>query len=278
MRMRIVAGIIKYVVLAIILVFLLFPILWVLITTFKTNMEAYAFPPSFIPRNPTIQAYINLFTKNTAFFVYYANNFIISAMVTLFTVILALLAGYSLSRFRFPWSKWFVAGLLMSQMFPVISRMISLYDLLRKAGLLNTRMGLSLALTASILPFTAILMASFFDSVPREIEEAAFVDGAGRMQVLIQVVIPLVRPGILAVGIYSFLMAWDDYLHGVTLIQNDALRTLSTGIALRYLGDTSTDWSLVNTISIVGMLPMIVLFFFFQKHMIKGLVAGALKG
>ena len=278
MRTRLSANIGKYAILAVILVFLLFPILWVLITTFKTNMEAYSYPPTLIPNNPTLQSYVNLFTKNQAFFVYYLNNFLIAAMVTLITVVLAILAGYALSRFKFSWSKWFIAALMMSQMFPVISRMISLYDLLRRVGLLNTRLGLAFALAASVLPFAAILMASFFDSVPRDIEEAAFVDGAGRMQVLFRVVIPLVQPGILAVAIYSFLMAWDDYLHGITLIQNDALRTLSAGIAMRYLGDTSTDWSLVNTISVVGMLPMLVLFFFFQKHMVKGLVAGALKG
>ena len=271
-------SVVKYLLLAIILGFLLFPIYWVLITSFKTNMEAYSFPPTFMIRNPTIDAYLNLFFVQNHFFVYYKNNFIISGAVTLFTAILAIMAGYALSRFRFKWNKWIVAALLTSQMFPIISRMISLYDLLGRINLLNTRMGLSLALIAATLPFTAILMASFFDNVPKEIEEAAYVDGSGRMQILYKVVLPLVRPGILAVGIYAFLMTWDDYLHAATLIQNDALRTLSIGIALRYLGELAYDWSLVNTISIVGMLPMVILFFFFQKHMVKGLVAGAVKG
>ena len=92
------------------------------------------------------------------------------------------------------------------------------------------------------------------------------------------IVVPLVKPGMLAVGIYSFLMTWDDYLHCITLIQNDALRTMSAGVAMRYLGELSYDWSLINTISIVGTVPMLILFFFFQKYMVKGLVAGAVKG
>jgi multiple sugar transport system permease protein len=123
-----------------------------------------------------------------------------------------------------------------------------------------------------------MLMSSFFEAVPKAIEEAAYIDGSSRMGILVRIVMPLVKPGIVAVVIYAFLMTWDDYLHAVTLIQNDALRTLSAGVALRYLGELSYDWSLINSISIVGMLPIIVLFFFFQKHMVKGLVAGAVKG
>ena len=99
-----------------------------------------------------------------------------------------------------------------------------------------------------------------------------------QLKVLWRIVVPLVKPGMLAVGIYAFLMTWDDYLHAITLIQTDSLRTMSAGVALRYLGELSYDWSLINTISIVGTVPMLLLFFFFQKYMIKGLVAGAVKG
>lgn len=271
-------NIIKYVALFIILLFLLFPLYWVLMTSFKTNMEAYRSVPTFIPAEPTVQSYINLFTKNNDFFVYYKNNFIVSGATALITTVLAILSGYALSRFHFRWNAWVTAALLSSQMFPVVSRMISLYDLMNKMHLINTHPGLIFALTAAMLPFTVMLMSSFFDGVPREVEEAAYVDGASRLQVLWRIVTPLVKPGMLAVGIYAFLMTWDDYLHAVTLIQTDSLRTMSAGVAMRYLGELSYDWSLINTISIVGTLPMLILFFFFQKYMIKGLVAGAVKG
>lgn len=277
-RSKLLGGIAKYAVLAVILLCLLFPIYWVLITSFKTNMEAYRFPPTFFPENPTLDGYINLFVKHNEFFVYYKNNFLVSGITALVTTVLAIFSGYALSRFNFKWNRWILAGLLSSQMFPVVSRMISLYDLLGKIKLINTHAGLIMALVAATLPFTVMLMASFFDSVPKAIEEAAYIDGATRMQILYKMVVPLVKPGMMAVGIYSFLMTWDDYLHASTLIQNDSLRTLSAGVALRYLGELSYDWSLINTISIVGMLPMIILFFFFQKYMIKGLVAGAVKG
>lgn len=267
-----------YGVLALILLFLLFPVLWVLLTSFKTNMEAYRYPPTFLPQTPSVSGYVNLFTVSNDFFVYYKNNFVVSGVTALITTLFAIFSGYGLSRFHFKWNGWILAALTSAQMFPVVSRMISLYDLLGKAGLINTHAGLILALTAAMLPFSVMLMTSFFDGVPSAIEEAATIDGAGRMAVLMRIVTPLVKPGMLAVGLYSFLMTWDDYLHASTLIQTDALRTLSAGVALRYLGELSYDWSLINTISIVGMLPMIVLFFFFQKYMVSGLVAGAVKG
>ena len=271
-------NIIKYVALFIILLFLLFPLYWVLMTSFKTNMEAYRSVPTFIPAEPTVQSYINLFTKNNDFFVYYKNNFIVSGATALITTVLAILSGYALSRFHFRWNAWVTAALLSSQMFPVVSRMISLYDLMNKMHLINTHPGLIFALTAAMLPFTVMLMSSFFDGVPREVEEAPYVDAASRLQVLWRILTPLVKPGMLAAAIYAFLMTWDDYLHAVTLIQNDALRTMSAGVAMRYLGELSYDWSLINTISIVGTVPMLILFFFFQKYMVKGLVAGAVKG
>lgn len=278
MKDSIASKVIRYAVLAVILVFLLFPILWVILTSLKTNSEAYWFPPSFFPQNPTLEAYITLFTENNEFFMYYKNNIIVSAVTSLITMVIAIFAGYGLSRFHFNWTKWIVAALLSSQMFPVVSRMISLYGILNDIGLINTRTGLILALTAAQIPFTVTLMSSFYDAVPYEIEEAARIDGCGRIGILWRIVTPLVKPGMLAAGMYAFLMTWDDYLHCATLIQNDSLRTLSTGVALRYLGELSFDWSLINSISVVSMVPMIVLFFFFQKYMISGLVAGAVKG
>lgn len=277
-RRQTLSAILKYFVLAVILLFLLFPLYWVLITSFKTNMEAYAFPPSFLPQAPTVESYIKLFTENNEFFIYYKNNFIISGVSAALTVLVALLSGYALSRFHFRWNGWIVAAFMSAQMFPMISRLISLYGLMRGMKLINTHAGLTLALTAAMLPFSIMLMSSFFDSVPVAVEESARIDGASRFGVLFRIVVPLVKPGILAVGIYSFLLAWDDYLHAATLIQTDSLRTLSIGIALRYLGELSYDWSLINTISIVGTIPMLLLFFFFQKYMVKGLVAGAVKG
>ncbi|MCC8027795.1 MAG: carbohydrate ABC transporter permease [Clostridium sp.] len=268
----------RYSILVLILLFLLFPIYWMVVTALKSNMEAYLYPPTFVPEKPTAASFYSLLTVNNQFFVYYKNNFIVAGFAALISTFVALISGYGLSRFHFRWNRWIMASLMASQMFPVVSRMISLYGLLGKVHLINTRTGLILAVVAAQIPFCVMLMAGFYDGVPRELEEAAMIDGSKRFQTLFQVICPLVKPGIVAVGIYSFLMTWDDYLHAATLIQTDSLRTLSVGIALRYLGELSYDWSLVNAISVIGALPMILLFIFFQKYMVKGLVAGAVKG
>lgn len=275
---RLIANVTKYVVLALILIFLLFPLFWVLLTSLKTNMEAYKFPPTFLIKNPTIQSYINLFLVDNDFFTYYKNNFIVAGSAALITSFMAIISGYALSRFHFKWNAWIIAAFTSAQMFPVVSRLISLYKIMGEVHLINTHPGLILAITAGMLPFTIMLMSSFYDGIPKELEEAARVDGAGRFETLFRVVVPLVKPGMLAVGIYAFLLSWDDYLHAATLIQTDSLRTLSSGVALRYLGELSYDWSLINTISIVGTIPMVIVFFFFQRYMVKGLVAGAVKG
>lgn len=271
-------GILKVVTLIVIMLFLLFPIYWMVATAFKSNMEAYLFPPTFFPQNFTFASFSSLLHENNQFFIYYKNNLIVSAVTALITTLIALLSGYGLSRFHFKWNRWILAALLSSQMFPVVSRMISLYGILGKIHLINTIPGLILAIVAANIPFCVMLMSSFYDAIPVELEEAARVDGAKRFQTLFRVIVPLLKPGILAVGIYSFLQTWDDYLHAATLIQTDSLRTLSVGIALRYLGELSYDWSLVNAISVVGALPMVLLFIFFQKCMVKGLTAGAVKG
>ncbi|MFI3163683.1 MAG: carbohydrate ABC transporter permease [Bacillota bacterium] len=267
----------KVIFLVFIFSFLLFPIYWVIATSLKTNLEAYSFPPTLWPDDLTFQSYINLFTVNNDFFTYYKNNFIVAGCASILVCFIAIFAGYALSRIKIKWNKWVIATLVFSQMFPVVSRLISLYGLMNTFGLLNTHVGLILAVTATQIPFSITLMASFFDNVPKALEEAAYIDGAGRVRTLFQVVAPLVLPGLLAVGLYSFLMTWDDYLHAVTLIQSTDMWTLSQGISYRYLGDVS-DWSLVNSISVVSTLPMVFIFFFFQKYMVSGLTQGAVKG
>ncbi len=275
---RVLSDVFKYLVLILILLFLLYPLYWMLATSFKTNMEAYRYPPTFFPEEISVSSYLSLFSKNNQFFVYYVNNFIIAGATALICTLLGVITGYAIARFDIKWTLLVASLLVVTQMFPIVSRMISLYSLMSKVGLINTRAGLTLALSAAQIPFCATLMSSFYRNVPKEIEEAAFVDGATRKRILFSIITPLVKPGMLAVGIYAFLQAWDDYLHAATLIQRDSLRTLSVGISLRYLGELSYDWSLINSISVIGTIPILLVFFFFQKYMIKGLVAGAVKG
>lgn len=266
----------KYLGLAVIFLFLLFPIYWMMVTALKPNTESYRVVPTFWPEHFSTDGFLTLF-RDGVFFIYYKNNIVVSAMAAVLICFIAVFAGYALSRFHFRWNKWILSSFVFAQMMPVISRLISLYGILQRIGLVDTHLGLVLAISATQVPFAVSLMASFFDGIPRDLEEAANVDGCGRFRTLFRIVMPLIVPGLLAVGVYSFLMTWDDYLHAITLIRSDNLWTLSQGLKLTYLGEVS-DWQLINSASILGTLPMIFVFFFFQKYMVKGLVAGAVKG
>lgn len=266
----------KYSAILFIFLFLLFPVYWMVVTSLKINTESYRTVPTLWPQNVSFEGYLTLL-KDGKFFVYYKNNLLISALAAAIICFISVFAGYALSRFHFKWNKILFATFTFAQMMPVISRLISLYTILRKLNLTDTRLGLVLAISATQVPFTVSLMASFFDGIPRDLEEAASVDGSKRLQTLFRIIIPLVVPGLLAVGVYSFLMTWDDYLHAITLIRSPGLWTLSQGLKLTYLGEVS-DWQLINSASTLGTVPMIFVFFFFQKYMIKGLVSGAVKG
>ncbi len=266
----------KYLVLAVIMLFLLFPVYWMLVTSLKTNNESYRVVPTFWPEVINFEGYKTLISDGK-FLIYYKNNLIVSAAAALVICFISIFAGYALSRFHFKWNKWLLATFSFSQMMPVISRLISLYTILQKLHLIDTHIGLVLAISATQVPFTVSLMASFFDGIPVELEDAAHIDGCGRIHTLFKIVMPLVVPGNLAVGIYSFLMTWDDYLHAITLIRSSDLWTLSQGLKFTYLGEVS-DWQLINSASTLGTIPMLIIFFIFQKYMVKGLVAGAVKG
>ena len=269
-------GIVKYAVIIVIFLFLLFPVYWMLVTSLKVNAESYRVVPTLWPERLSIDGYLTLI-KGGKFLIYYKNNIIVSALAALVICFISIFAGYALSRFHFKWNRIMLATFAFAQMMPVISRLISLYTILRRLGLTDSHLGLVLAISATQVPFTVSLMASFFDGIPIDLEEAASMDGAGRISTLFRVIIPLVVPGILAVGVYSFLMTWDDYLHAITLIRSNDLWTLSQGLKLTYMGEVS-DWQLLNSASTLGAIPMVFVFFFFQKYMIKGLVAGAVKG
>lgn len=265
------------VLLTLLLIFLLFPIYWMIVTSFKTNLVIYKIPPQWFPHSPTLAGYRSVFSSD-AFPIYFANNFITALFTTLLTIIASVPAGYSLSRYRTRVSQGVSLGLLSTQMFPVIGIVIALYTLFKSIHLLNTRFGLILALTALSIPFCIWLIKGFFDDIPMSIEEAAKIEGASRLGILLRIVVPLSKPGLLAIGLYTFMLAWNDFLVALTLIISNHLRTLSVGIAFHFLGEVSYNWSLVSTASVVGTIPMFLLFFIFQRYMVSGLTAGAVKG
>jgi multiple sugar transport system permease protein len=257
--------------------FMLFPIYWTAVTSFKENLAIYKIPPQWLPAEPTLANYAAVFGSRN-FMTYYLNNFVVAFAATALSMVVSVMAGYSLSRFKTRFSEALTTGILSVQMFPVVGLLLSVYVFFRSAHLLNTRLGLVLVLATMSMPFCIWLIKGFFDDIPRSIEESAEIDGCSRLGILARIVVPLSKPGLLAIGLYTFMVAWDDFLFCLTLIISEKLRTLSVGISMRYLGDASFDWAQVTTVAVIGAVPMFFLFLFFNRYMIQGLTAGSVKG
>lgn len=166
---------------------------------------------------------------------------------------------------------------LSTQMFPAMTLLIALYNMYYKMGLLNTYTALVLACSTNALPMSVWILKGFFDTIPKSLEEAAYIDGCSKGRTLVQVILPLVKPGILAVGLYSFLISWEDFLWGLTLVNKSEMRTLAAGIAMTYLGEYNYDWGRVMAAAVSAAIPILIIFIFLQKYMIAGLTAGAVK-
>lgn len=265
-----------YILIIIISIIFLFPLYWMISTSFKSNDVLLKYPPQWFPINPTLKNYANIFS-DSKFLVFYKNTIIVSLCTTILSVSLAVFASYSFSRFRFKGSNFLQIAFLSTQMFPNVALLIALYTLYRKLNLLNTYTALILACTTVSLPLNIWVMKGFFDGIPKTLEEASYIDGCGRFRALFSIILPLTTPGILAISINAFIISWNDFLWGLTLVNKIEMRTLSSGIALAYLGEYNYDWAKVMTAAVGASLPILIIFIFLQKYMVAGLVSGAIK-
>ncbi|KRE63349.1 carbohydrate ABC transporter permease [Paenibacillus sp. Soil750] len=266
----------QYAGLLVFILFLIFPLYWMFVTSFKDNSVLFQIPPEWIPKKLVLAHYIKLFSDNY-FVIYYRNSLFVSSCTTLITLLVAMFAGYGFSRFHFKFKNFLMFAILSTQMLPVVSLLIALYAMYKSYGLLNTHAGLVIALTTASLPFSIWMIKVFFDNIPHSLEEAAKIDGCSRFGILFRIIFPLSKPGIFSVGIYTFILSWDDLLYSLTLINKDNLRTLNPGISIRYMGEVAYDWANIMTVCVTATIPIVILFLFFQKYMVAGLTAGAVK-
>lgn len=265
-----------YGVLIIITAIFMFPIYWMILTSLRPNGSIQKLPLEFWPTNVTLTHYITILGDGK-FILYYRNNIIVSGITTCVTLILALFAAYAFSRYRFKGSGTLMMLFLSTQMFPAMALLIALYNMYYRLGLLNTYTALVLACSTNALPMSVWMLKGFFDTIPATLEEAAYIDGCPKWRALFQIIVPLVKPGVLAVGLYSFLISWEDFLWGLTLVNRTEMRTLASGIAMSYLGEYAYDWGRVMGAAVGAAIPILVVFIFLQKYMISGLTAGAVK-
>jgi ABC-type glycerol-3-phosphate transport system permease component len=253
-----------------------FPLLWMLITSLKPDSEILTAEPIFWPSRLQLDAYLRLF-EQTNFAVYFVNSVKVAGAATLLTILVATLAAYAVTRFRFPGRELVAGTMLFTYMFAPIMIVVPFYIMVRSAGLMNTHTGLVLSYTSFSLPFSMWLLRSFFRSIPLELEEAAMIDGASRPQAVARIVVPLALPGVIAVSIFTFIVAWNDYLFARVLIASDRLKTLPVGMSDLY-NATVTDWGMMMAGGVVITIPALVFFVLVQRWLIAGWGAGALKG
>ena len=252
-----------------------YPIITMVLNSLRTTDEILS-SSSIIPEHVTLQNYINL-NSRTSYWTFFRNSLIVAGVQTVLSIILASMAGYALSRFRSPILRGYSRLLLMAQMFPLIMALIPLFILFRNLGLVDTYWSVILLYTTANLPFATWMFRAFFDSIPRELEEAAQVDGCSRMGVFTRVVLPLSGPGTAAVAIFTFLFSYNEYLIASIFLRDTSKMTIPVGIQL-FQQQYTSDWGSLMASATLAMLPTLVLFPFVQRYMIYGAVAGSVKG
>jgi len=253
-----------------------FPAVWILLTSLKTETELIMSPITYLPTAPTLANYQIAFTAQPILRFMW-NSLVVAGLSTALCVFVSALAAYALTRLRMPHRNLVMSLLLAVAMFPLISLMVPLFKVMRELGLLNTYPALILPYAVLSLPVCTLVMASFFQDIPPDLEAAAMVDGCSRVGALFRVVIPLSAPGVFTAAILAFVNAWDEFLLALTMMNRVSMRTLSVGITL-YQGEFAFPWPLISAALIIALVPICLLIAIFQERVVGGLTAGGVKG
>ena len=253
-----------------------FPALWLLITSFKSPAELSRIPITYLPEKWTIVNYIDLFTVNP-FSRFMLNSIVVTVLSTVVNVLVSLMASYALARLDLPGKRLILGFILVFAMLPAMAFIVPIYDVIRKLGWLNTYQGLMGPYVTFQLPLSIMILTSFFEQVPKDLEEAAMIDGASPFQSMFKVIVPLAAPGLVSAGILVAIMIWNDFLIAMTLTTKVSMRTLPVGIVL-YPGEFAFPWGTIAAASTLAVFPITIFILFAQRWIVRGLTAGALKG
>ncbi|KUK27030.1 MAG: ABC-type sugar transport system, permease component [Acetothermia bacterium 64_32] len=265
-----------YMFLIAILIFNIIPFYWMMVTSFKTDAEAYAIPPTWWPVNPTLYEGYGKVLMWTNFPRHFLNSVIVSLGAALLSTLVGAFAGYGFSRFQFRGRTSLMAVLLASQMLPGVLLVGPYFKMLARLGLYNTYPGLILAFCTLTLPFSAWMLKGFIDTVPQELDEAALIDGCSRVHAFLRVVFPLITPGMVATLIFAFLLAWGDLLWVLCLTSTDSMATVTLGLS-RLVTQFRVIWPQLMAGSVIAAFPPMLLYLLLQNYLVKGLTGGAVK-
>lgn len=254
----------------------LFPLAWMLSTSFKTEPETFRLPPTWIPLEPTVQAFVTIW-KIKDFARYFFNTIVVAVAATGLSLLLSVPASYAFARFKFRGVRFLLSLILVTQMVPSILLVVPYFTMMRVLGLLNTHLALILAYASFSLPFCTWMLRGFFATIPKELDEAAMVDGCSRLQAVVKVVMPLAVPGLGATSLFTFLLAWNHYLFSLALATNDTMYTVSVGLGAM-MGEFRIAWNELMAAALVATVPTLIVYSFLERYFVQGLTGGAVKG
>jgi len=264
-----------YIPLILITAFILFPMIWTFLSSIKPTQQMFTKQVSYLPKNPTINNYIMLLTQ-TDFLKSTFNSLEVAALTVFIALIVSSMAGYAFSRYKFRGSSVYLSSILLLYMFPTVLYLVPLYVTFRNLHLLGNVFSLVIAYTTFTIPFAIWLMTGFINGVPYEIEEAAKIDGANVYQCYTQIIMPLLRPGMVAAGTYIFINSWNEYLYSV-MFTSSSNTTLPVLLA-SFISEYNIRWDLLTAGGILAIIPALIIFMFFQNHLVSGLTVGSVKG
>lgn len=260
------------------LVFLIFifPLYWMIVTALKTQVEIFSIPTPLWPKNLTFEAFAKQLSTSGDTLRGFKNSLIISCGATVIATVLSIPAAYGLARFRFGARRGLVLFFLITQMLPSTLVLTSLYIMFSKMHLLNTYWAPILADATLGIPFSIIILRTYFVSIPKELDEAAKIDGCGHVSAFTKIMLPIAKPGIVVAAVFSFVYAWGNLIYGITFITNPNMRPITSSI-YNYVQQYQTLWNSTMAFGIIAISPVVLIFIFMQKYIVSGLTNGAVK-
>ena len=276
-KQRVLGDAVAYVLLTLLVIYSIFPFVWMALSALKPREEIRARVPRLTIDHPTLGNFRSVLLDH-GFLRYIRNSLVVSAAACLLALVIAIFAGYVFSRFfRRRSVRCASFFMLVSQMIPGVLLLVPLYITMKNLGLLESPLSLVLAYTTFVIPMCTFMLSSAFDAIPVSLEEAAEIDGCGRLQTMRRVILPMMRPSIVSVGLYAFINAWNEFMFGYIFISQDRFRTITPAIML-FQGANSIDWGGLMAASVIAVLPVALVFLFLQRFFMAGMMSGAVKG
>jgi multiple sugar transport system permease protein len=257
------------------LVVMLFPIVWMISTSLKPPSELFRNPPTWIPKQLTLTGYHVALSGQILVSLW--NSLLIAAGAAILSTAAGALCAYGLSRLRFRGRAGVLALLIGTLGLPIPMLMLTLYEMFARTGLIDTRMSVVLSHAAITLPVVIWMLKDFFDALPPDFEEAAYLDGARPLRTFVRIVVPLTAPGLTAAGIFVFVTSWNEFIFGLTFTTTSNIRPLPATISLLFLGEFQYRWGDAMAVAVLATIPVMILFIAFERNFVQGMTAGALK-